>query len=58
MSVENGSDSAPGARRGNTTGEIGQLERAVRRAYYVAELLFPKLPMRPQAWPAEALAAG
>ena len=30
----------------------------LEEAYYVAELLFPKLPIRQEAWPAEALAAG
>lgn len=30
----------------------------LEEAYYVAELLFPKLPIRRQAWQPEALAAG
>lgn len=30
----------------------------LEEAYYVAELLFPKLPIRREAWPAEELAAG
>jgi hypothetical protein len=31
---------------------------ALEEAYYVAELLFPKLPIRRETWPAEAVAAG